>query len=887
MIKKIFTIVLLFISLLSAQDEYKPWIKSERESFVKTRELSKVMYPGDSKIDITYYGLDLKITTNPNYLTGNVTIGVRADTASINDCFLDLRNFLIVDSVLLNGTATVFNHSNNKINITLDHTYIQDEPFILKIYYRGLPGSTNFGGFYFGSHNGTPIISSLSESYSGPYWWPCKDTPADKADSSDVRLTVANNLIPVSNGSLESIIDNGNGTHTYYWKNHYSIAEYLISVAITNYYQYNTYYHYTQNDSMLISHFVYPENFNSVKTYLDETDDMIEVFANRYGEYPFIREKYGHAEFDWGGAMEHQTCTSMGFWGSGVVSHELSHQWYGDMITCKDWHHIWLNEGFATYSEAVYIEAKSGKAAYDSDIASEMSYAKTAQGTIWVQDITNEWEIFDGARSYSKGGCVLHMLRGIVGDSTFFDIMRTYSDDPELKYGVATTEDFQNVAENVSGMDLNYFFQEWIYGENYPTYTIGWSEAPVSGDIYQVTINIYQSLNTNPSFFTMPVQVKVNTSLGDTVVTLFNNAQNQSFQFNVIGNPSSVNFDPGNWILKTVQSGTNTFQLTVNINNGWNMVSIPGLNPINQNINTWWTYRDVSADVFRYLNGYQSITTATPGIGYWMKHSGARTYNTGDEWPAGGIQIVGHNPLVVTAGWNLIGGYEFSVASANVTTNPPGLQSGPIYMYAGGYQVATTLDPGYGYWIKLTGAGQIIIPESLAKGEKPKEWFPENWGKIVLTDATGISYTLYAVNGEVDLSQYELPPAPTAGMFDIRYSSGRIAEDINRSVKTIEMSGVTYPLTVRVEEMDIRLMDETGKTVNVNLKSGEDVVISDATIQKLMVTSELLPTVYALGAELSKSIQPKHSDRILITRRCRQCEVIDLQCIGRKGSRVG
>ena len=171
-------------------------------------------------------------------------------------------------------------------------------------------------------------------------------------------------------------------------------------------------------------------------------------------------------------------------------------------------------------------------------------------------------------------------------------------------------------------------------------------------------------------------------------------------------------------------------------------------------------------------------------------------------------------------------------------------------------QAATTMDPGYGYWIKLTGAGQIIIPETLAKGEEPKEWFPENWGKIVLTDAAGISYTLYAVKGEVDLSQYELPPAPMAGMFDIRYSSGRIAEDINSSMQTIDMSGVTYPLTVRVEGMDMRLMDETGKTVNVNLKSGESVAINDATIQKLMVTGELIPTVYALEQNYPNPFNP-------------------------------
>ncbi|MCW8996337.1 MAG: M1 family aminopeptidase, partial [Psychromonas sp.] len=397
----------------------------------------------------------------------------------------------------------------------------------------------------------------------GPYWWPQKDTPADKADSSDVWITVADNLIPVSNGTLESIVNNGNGTHTYYWKERYAIAAYLISLAITNYTQYNTYYNYSPTDSMIITHFIYPENFNYVKPYADLTAGMIEVYSNRYGQYPFLQERYGHAEFNWGGAMEHQTCTSMGFWGSGVVSHELAHQWYGDMITCKDWHHIWLNEGFATYSEAVYIEAKDGKAAYDNQIANEMSHARNANGTIWVQDITDENQIFNGNRSYSKGACVLHMLRGIVGDSTFFHIMRAYSDDPDLKYGVATTEDFQAVAESVYGQDLNYFFQEWIYGEKYPQYTIGWNKTLVGGDIYQINLNIYQVVRPNPSYFTMPVQIRFNTSLGDTTITLFNNAQTQNFQFQIVGNPQSIVFDPGNWILKDLQGVTEVKDLNI------------------------------------------------------------------------------------------------------------------------------------------------------------------------------------------------------------------------------------------------------------------------------------------------------------------------------------
>jgi len=298
-----------------------------------------------------------------------------------------------------------------------------------------------------------------------------------------------------------------------------------------------------------------------------------------------------------------------------------------------------------------------------------------------------------------------------------------------------------------------------------------------------------------------------------------------------------------------------TFPLSVTVNNGWNMVSVPGINPDGQSVDNWWFGR--TGEVYKYDGGYQVTTSATPGEGYWMKHVGTNVYNTGDEWPAGGIQTITHDPLTATSGWNLIGGYEQSVLTANITTVPNGLQDGPVYSYSNGYSEATTLDPGYGYWIKLTGAGQIIIPEASLKIRNDDfEWSKEDWGKIILTDASGINYTLYAVTGQVNLDKYELPPMPPAGMFDIRYGSGRIAEDINNSIQEIQMSGVTYPLTVRVEGIDMRLMDETGKTVNVNLESGEEVVISDATIQKLMVAGVMIPAEYALEQNYPNPFNP-------------------------------
>jgi murein tripeptide amidase MpaA len=299
-----------------------------------------------------------------------------------------------------------------------------------------------------------------------------------------------------------------------------------------------------------------------------------------------------------------------------------------------------------------------------------------------------------------------------------------------------------------------------------------------------------------------------------------------------------------------------TFQLAVSIANGWNIVSIPGLHPVDQNVLTWWPGKDPLAEVFKYGGvGYNVVNTATPGEGYWMKHLGANVYNTGEEWPASGIQKVLHNSITAFPGWNLIGGYELSVGTAGITTNPPGLQSGPIYKYSGGYQIATTLEPGHGYWIKLNAAGQIIIPETLAKGTEPVEYFPKDWGRIILTDATGVNYTVYAVNGNVDLSQYELPPASPEEMFDIRFSSGRIAENLCNT-QSIYMKGVVYPLTMRVENMNIRIQDGTGKMLNVNLKDGEDIVIDNSTITKLMVSGELIPLVYSLSQNYPNPFNP-------------------------------
>ncbi len=562
--KKLFCLLSFFLSVscsLYSQTfpdrtkSEKEIVKSEKLQYERLNKILDVQYPGDSTIDITYYKLDLSLTNQPKYLKGVVTVSAKSTVPALDKLFLDLQNTMKVDSVKIGSLKLNFSQptASAKLVITLNTIYNAGQQFSINIYYQGTPGSSGFGSFTFGDDgSGGPAIYTLSEPYGASDWWPCKDTPADKADSSDVWITVDDSLTAVSNGVLQQIINNGNGTHTFRWKNSYPIAQYLISMAIANYSVYNTYFKYSPTDSMLISNYIWRKDFNdATKNVLNKTANMIGIYSKVYGPYPFLKEKYGHAQFGWSGGMEHQTITSVGAYYETLIAHELAHQWFGDKITCKTWNDIWLNEGFATYSESIYYENEYGKQAYDSYITSLMKTAEVdKRRSVYVDDISSVGRIFNYSTSYAKGGVVLHMLRGIVGDSTFFKILRTYNNDPRFAYGVASTSDFESVAENVSGLDLRYFFNEWIYGVGYPSYKFKWNYTHIGGGMYQISFDVEQASRLNPDFFIMPIQLKVSTDAGDTLLTVFNNQKNQSFTFVVKGRPVDLVFDPNNFIMK-------------------------------------------------------------------------------------------------------------------------------------------------------------------------------------------------------------------------------------------------------------------------------------------------------------------------------------------------
>jgi hypothetical protein len=304
---------------------------------------------------------------------------------------------------------------------------------------------------------------------------------------------------------------------------------------------------------MAVTHYLYRQSLPGAKDALSKTVDMLEVYSSLFGRYPFFKEKYGHAQFGWGGGMEHQTISSMGAFSESIISHELAHQWFGDMATCARWQDIWLNEGFATYCEGLYLEAKGGKEAYKSFIRRISQSARLAQGTLYIQDISSVGNIFNYAKSYAKGAVVLHLLRAELGDTIFFRSLRAYLSAPGIAYGSATTDDFRRVVENVSGRQMKYFFDQWIYGENYPTYQLYFSSFALGGGKFRAKIHLRQNANSNPSVFVSTIEFKFSGDYGrDTTIAAVMTAIDSEFIFDIGFEPKGFSFDPDEKLLKDV-----------------------------------------------------------------------------------------------------------------------------------------------------------------------------------------------------------------------------------------------------------------------------------------------------------------------------------------------
>ncbi len=533
----------------SIQYEDVAAFERDRNEALFLRKKSKKQFSGKvTEYDAMYYKLDLDIRPDDRLLAGSVLVRGRSIVAALDTIALSLHAAMQVDSIA--GEIRSWRHSEDELLVVLNSPVVMDSIFTIEVFYQGNPASGGFGGFGFNRQNNEHIIWSLSEPYYARTWWPCKDYPNDKADSVDIILTVPENLTAVSNGSLVSVVTNADQTKTFHWFEKYPITTYLVSVAITNYEKYSQWFKYSPTDSMEITHYIYPGQLDFARGQLTSLPDMLAFFHQTFGPYPFLDEKYGIAQFPWGGGMEHQTISSQGGFGETLNVHELAHQWFGDLITAANWPDIWMNEGFAAYSEALYFEHRNGADYYHT----YMSFKKKKYtGTIYRTDTTTVGAIFNRI-VYDKGAWVLHMLRKILGDETFFGMLRAYVADSRFAFNTTSTDRFRKFCEDYSDRNLEWFFNQWIYGSGRPVYQYCWESSAGTED-YLLDLQIEQTQLDEYQLFVMPLDFHFSSADAETTVTVFNDRPSQNFEIHLRFNPETVLLDRDNWVLKRISPG--------------------------------------------------------------------------------------------------------------------------------------------------------------------------------------------------------------------------------------------------------------------------------------------------------------------------------------------
>ncbi|MBN2018228.1 MAG: T9SS type A sorting domain-containing protein [Candidatus Cloacimonetes bacterium] len=539
-------IIVLFIifitSFLSAG--YLP-----RELFHKPNTPSQ-MYTGRADslhgFDMLHYDISIQLFPSTHYIEGDVIAQVEATEDGLTEVSYELESLSVTD-VYVNEASAAYTYNDGMITISLGQSYSTGDVFTTRVFYEGFPILSN-DGYSTGIH-WSSYIYTYSDPNGARYWWPGYDHPWDKATTKMI-ITVPDDNLVASNGLLESEVDNGNGTKTFTWNNTGQIATYLVSLCIGSYATFEQTY-----SGVPIINYVYPGHYNAAQTDFACIPTAMGIYEDRFGDYPW--QKYGAAEcnvFGGYGGMEHQTMTSIG---NGLITgnetyemifvHELGHMWFGDCLTPLTWKDVWLSEGFATYSEALYIEGTDGYDAMCDYVQTSyhnyyLSWAGSTPHTVYDPSYLNYFT----PATYEKPASFLHMIRLAVGDSTFFDIIQTYFQQYHSRCVI--TEDFQNVCEDISGEDFDDYFDAWIYGSGIPSFEYSYLIGTGSSRDPNLVM-ISRSTSPTSSQFYMTIPFGVETSSGTETILVETGPEFTSAQYTVSDGIQDIEFDPDSWIL--------------------------------------------------------------------------------------------------------------------------------------------------------------------------------------------------------------------------------------------------------------------------------------------------------------------------------------------------
>jgi len=549
-------LIILNFHLVAEAQEKGSWYCSQRHLHSPHSYSSMVYGPGTPvhAFDVQKYTLNLDLSqcyTSPysKYFAGSNLISFRVDSV-LNQISLNAVNTSLgIDSVKL--AAVSFTHINNILTLNLDREYQPGETAEVMIYYHH--NNVTDQAFY----TGNGFVFTDCEPIGARKWFPCYDWPGDKA-ATDITVKVPSNVKLGSNGRLQD--STNTGTHIFYrWVSDHPVATYLV--VLTSRVNYNldiVYWTKPSTGEQVPMRFYYNpgENPTAMKNVIVPLTDF---FSEKFGEHPFDKNGFAslNNQFSWGG-MENQTLTSIcpNCWYEDLIVHEFAHQWFGDMITCGTWADLWLNEGFATYLEALWHEEIYGYNSYKSDLESNAGYYLNSNpgwalsDPTWAFNPPDNGTLFNYAVTYMKSSCILHLLRYIMGDEIFFEALHTYAaDTANFKHKTVVTQDFSNLMSEVYQQDLSWFFNDWILQPNHPVYQNTYSFSQLQTGDWQLFFNVHQ-IQQNPSFFRMPVEIRVvleNST--DTIIRVMNEVNHQSYSFLFESKPVFVQFDPYNNII--------------------------------------------------------------------------------------------------------------------------------------------------------------------------------------------------------------------------------------------------------------------------------------------------------------------------------------------------
>jgi len=495
--------------------------------------------------DMLRYEITLSIDDQEHYVEGFVTATVQAEEY-LTEILYELEE-LTVSDVEVNGTSVNFSQNDEILTVDLPGISAGEE-FTTTVYYSGYPQRSD-DVYHLGMIFNASYVFTLSDPSGCRWWWPAYDHPWDKAEV-DFHVTMRDDWLVACNGIRTGIVDNGDGTKTHHWEGSNPMAPHLPSISAANFVEVNQDY-----EGMLVQNFVTPAQEENAIIDLQNLPEIIGLFSELFGEYPF--EKYGNAVVPMVtfGAMEHQTITTLAqYMITGdlsfepTIAHELAHQWYGNCLTPLTWADVWLSEGFATYSEAIYTEEMYGREAMLDYVFQNIQqyYLGWSGGgghTVYDPAFNN----YFNPVQYEKAASILHMLRKTVGDEDFYSIFQTYFQ--QFHNQCVVTEEFQQVVENITGDDFTQFFQQWIYEPGIPSYEYTFFVNKTT-NVHRIRTFVKTTSNTGTEFYMkIPVQLINDGQSCEILVDSGPGAALETLTEIELEDHQEVLFDPEGWTL--------------------------------------------------------------------------------------------------------------------------------------------------------------------------------------------------------------------------------------------------------------------------------------------------------------------------------------------------